>query len=52
VVGRRLDDREARLSRTTSEVFDDHLRIGVEGTVEDDIERNYASPVVILSSAG
>jgi hypothetical protein len=40
------------VSRTAREVFDDHLRIGMEGTVEDDIERNYASSVVLLTSDG
>lgn len=31
------------VTRTAREVFDDHLHIGVEGTVEEDIDRNYAS---------
>ncbi len=40
------------MSRTAREVFEDHLRIGTEGTVEDDIQRNYASTMVILSGDG
>lgn len=40
------------MTRTAREVFDDHLHIGVEGTVEEDIDRNGASTVVILSSDG
>jgi hypothetical protein len=40
------------VSRTAREVFEDHLRIGTEGTVEEDIERNYASTVVILAGDG
>lgn len=52
----RPEDRGKRgssgVTRIAHEVFDDHLRIGTEGTVEDDIERNYADTVVILSSDG
>jgi hypothetical protein len=40
------------MGRTAREVFEDHLRTGTEGTVEEDIERNYASTVVILSRDG
>jgi hypothetical protein len=40
------------VSRSAREVFEDHLRIAVEGGVEDDIERNYDSNVVILSREG
>ncbi|MEU1889577.1 nuclear transport factor 2 family protein [Streptomyces pristinaespiralis] len=40
------------MSRTSREVFEDHLRISVEGTVEEDIARNYDNGVVILSSGG
>ncbi len=40
------------MRRTTRQVFEDHLRIGTEGSVEEDIERNYASTVVILSGDG
>jgi hypothetical protein len=47
-----LVSRSQRAIRTAREVFDDHLRIGVEGTVEDDIARSYASTVVILTGDG
>ena len=33
-------------------MFDDHLAVSTQGTVEEDIERNYAATVVILSSDG
>ncbi len=38
--------------RSTQEVFADHLREGKEGSVEDDLVRNYAEDVVVLSSRG
>lgn len=38
--------------RTTEEVFDDHLREGKHGSVEDDLARNYAEDVVILTGMG
>jgi hypothetical protein len=34
------------------DVFDDHLRTSLEGTVEDDVARNYAEDVVLLTSDG
>jgi hypothetical protein len=40
------------MGRTTRQVFEDHLRIGTEGSVEEDIDRNYATTVVILSGEG
>jgi hypothetical protein len=40
------------MGRTTREVFEGHLRTSTEGTVEEDIDRNYASTVVILSRDG
>ena len=40
------------MTRSAREVFEDHLRTGTEGTVEQDIDRNYASTVVILSADG
>ena len=40
------------MARSAREVFEDHLRAGTEGTVEQDIDRNYASTVVILSADG
>lgn len=38
--------------RSAQEVFDDHLRENEGGTVEDDLRRNYAEGVVILTSHG
>jgi hypothetical protein len=38
--------------RSTQEVFEDHLRAGFWGTVEQDIERNYAQDVVLLTGHG
>lgn len=38
--------------RSTQEVFEDHLRIGFWGTVEEDVQRNYAPDVVILTGGG
>lgn len=40
------------MTRSAREVFEDHLRTGTEGTVEQDIDRNYASTVAILSADG
>jgi hypothetical protein len=40
------------VGRTAREVFEDHLHRSTEGTVEEDIDRNYASTVVILSGDG
>jgi hypothetical protein len=40
------------MGRTAREVFEDHLRTSSEGTVEEDIDRNYATTVVILSRDG
>lgn len=39
-------------TRTTQEVFDDHLRLRGQGDTEQDIERNYADDVVVLSGSG
>jgi hypothetical protein len=38
--------------RSAREVFDDHLREGKHGSVEDDLARNYAEDVVILTGMG
>lgn len=38
------------MGRTTNEVFESHLQLRMEGKVEEDIEKNYASDVVLLSS--
>jgi hypothetical protein len=39
-------------TRTTQEVFDDHLRLRLQGETETDIERNFAGDVVVLSGSG
>ncbi len=36
--------------RSAQDVFNDHLRKGKEGSVEDDLGRNYAEDVVVLTS--
>jgi hypothetical protein len=38
--------------RTAEEVFDDHLREGKTGSVEEDFARNYAEDVVLLTGRG
>ncbi|WP_034658572.1 nuclear transport factor 2 family protein [Chelativorans sp. J32] len=38
--------------RSTAEVLDDHLRLRAAGNVEDDIERNYAPDVVVMTARG
>ncbi len=38
--------------RSAREVFDDHLREGQHGSVEDDLPRNYAPDVVVLTGRG
>jgi hypothetical protein len=38
--------------RSTQEVFDDHLREGRVGSVEDDLPRNYAEDVAVLTGHG
>lgn len=35
--------------RTAEEVFKDHLRLRLEGKLEEDLERNYAKDVVLLT---
>ncbi len=39
-------------SRSAREVFEDHLRDGKEGSVEEDLARNYAQDVVLLTGRG
>jgi hypothetical protein len=39
-------------AREPEEVFDDHLHQGQHGTVEEDLSRNYAPEVVVLTGAG
>lgn len=38
--------------RTPEHVFRDHLRLGLAGTAEEDLGRNYAEDVVALTSGG
>lgn len=35
--------------RSTTEVFEDHLRLRIAGQLEDDLRRNYAEDVVLLT---
>ena len=42
----------SRAPRSAREVFEDHLRTGVEGTVEEDLAHNYADDLVVLTSDG
>lgn len=36
--------------RSTLDVFEDHLRLRLEGKTEEDIERNYTDDVILLSN--
>lgn len=36
--------------RTAREVFEDHLRLRVEGELEEDLRRNYSKDMVLLTS--
>jgi hypothetical protein len=36
-------------ARSTREVFEDHVRLRLEGRLEEDLERNYASDVILLT---
>jgi uncharacterized protein YgfB (UPF0149 family) len=38
--------------RTAQEVLDDHLNTSLSGDVDDDVERNYAHDVTIVSNWG
>lgn len=38
--------------RAPAEVLDDHLRESQHGTVEDDLARNYAEDLVVLTASG
>jgi hypothetical protein len=40
------------VTRTTREVFEDHLALALKGEVETDIERNFAPDCVLLTSDG
>ncbi len=39
-------------SRSARDVFEDHLREGRQGSVEEDLTRNYAQDVVLLTGRG
>ena len=39
-------------ARTAEQVLDDHLRESQEGSIDEDLARNYAEDVVILSRRG
>jgi hypothetical protein len=41
--------KERRMSRSTRDVFEDHLRLRAEGELETDLQRNYAETVVLLT---
>jgi hypothetical protein len=41
-----------RRPRSTQEVFEDHLRCRQAGALEDDLARNYAEDVVLLTGFG
>lgn len=38
------------LERTAGEVFEDHLRLRLAGRLEEDLARNYASDMILLTS--
>jgi hypothetical protein len=38
--------------RSAKEVFEDHLRLGREGSAEEDLPRNYSEDVVVLTGRG
>ncbi len=42
----------ALLHRSPAEVLDDHLRKRKEGSVEQDLSRNYADDLVVLTGGG
>jgi hypothetical protein len=42
----------AQASRSAEEVLEDHLREAKEGSIEDDIRRNFAEDLVILTGRG
>lgn len=39
-------------TRTTYEVFNDHLHLREQGRIEEDLERNYAEDAVLLTGYG
>jgi hypothetical protein len=40
------------MTRSASEVFEDHLRCRAEGKLEEDLQRNYSQDVVSLCEFG
>ncbi|HEX7030246.1 MAG TPA: nuclear transport factor 2 family protein [Gammaproteobacteria bacterium] len=40
------------MTRSTRDVFEDHLRLREGGRLEEDLERNYADDVLLLSEDG
>jgi hypothetical protein len=50
--GRELGQVQQTKSRTTEEVLEDHLRESKEGSVEDDLQRNFAEDLLILTTNG
>jgi len=48
----RAPEKEEPMTRSTREVFEDHLRLRSQGRVEDDLVRNYADNVALLCEFG
>ncbi len=42
----------AERKRSPAEVLDDHLRESQAGSIEDDLARNYAAELIVLSVHG
>lgn len=38
--------------RTAKEVLDDHLNLSKNGTIKEDLKRNYAENVILLTTHG
>ena len=53
-INQELRDRcaNALRGRSAKAVFEDHLKLSFEGTVEEDLARNYADEVVVLTARG
>jgi SnoaL-like domain len=51
-MGKPLSPQPRVAARSTTEVFEDHLRRAAEGDVEGDIQRNFAPDVVLLTGIG
>ena len=39
-------------ARSRNDVFDDHLRENEDGSIDDDLQRNYSEDVVVLTRRG